>query len=92
MRRIIENYFKILGKYGDDDLIQKFSTYEEQEICRSLICWINDGSHSIADDLFIEAHSDNIAKYESVFRGIFTLTGHEGHYKMMIGEQEEETA
>lgn len=25
MRRIIENYFKILGKYGDDDLIQKFT-------------------------------------------------------------------
>ena len=24
MRRIIENYFKLLGKYGDDDLIQKF--------------------------------------------------------------------
>ena len=24
MRRIIENYFKLLGKYGDDDLIKKF--------------------------------------------------------------------
>src|SRR5690606_10165946 len=47
MRRIIENYFKLLGKYGDDDLIKKFLTKEEQEICRSLISWINDGSHSI---------------------------------------------
>ena len=59
MRRIIENYFKILGNYGDDDLIKKFETQEEKEICRSLICrslicWINDGSHSISDDLFIE--------------------------------------
>lgn len=89
MRRIIENYFKILGKYGDDDLIQKFTTHEEQEICRSLICWINDGSHSIADDLFIEAHNDNIARYESVFRDIFKLTGHEEHYKMMMGHLEE---
>ncbi len=24
MRRIIENYFKILGKYGDDELIEKY--------------------------------------------------------------------
>lgn len=54
MRRIIENYFKLLGKYGDDDLILKFETKEEQEICRSLISWINDGSHSINDDLYIE--------------------------------------
>ena len=38
MRRIIEHYFKLLGKYGDDDLINKFKTGEEQEICRSLIC------------------------------------------------------
>src|SRR5690606_24118926 len=54
MRRIIENYFKMLGKYGDDDLIKKFENGQEQEICRSLICWINDGSHSIPDDFFVE--------------------------------------
>ncbi|MFH0977494.1 MAG: AAA family ATPase [Spirochaetota bacterium] len=43
MRRIIESYFKILGRYGDDDLIKKFDSKEEQYICKSLICWINDG-------------------------------------------------
>src|SRR5699024_10066181 len=37
MRRIIENYFKILGKYGDDDLINKFTDKEEQFICRSFL-------------------------------------------------------
>ena len=33
MKRIIENYFpKILGKYGDDDLIDKFNNPQEKEI------------------------------------------------------------
>jgi len=85
MRRIIENYFKILGKYGDDDLISQFTSKEEQEICRSLICWINDGSHSISDDLYIESPADTIDKYLKVFKDIFKLTRHEGHYNMMMG-------
>lgn len=85
MRRIIENYFKILGKYGDDELIEKFTTLEEQEICRSLISWINDGSHSINDDLYIEVQDDAIDKYLKVFEAIFEKTDHQGHYKMMMG-------
>jgi wobble nucleotide-excising tRNase len=85
MRRIIENYFRILGKYGDDELIEKFTSNEEQEICRSLICWINEGSHSIADDLFVEAQSDIIEKYMKVFEGIFERTDNKGHYDMMMG-------
>ncbi len=36
MRRIIENYFKILGRYGDDDLVNHFSTKEEKDICQSI--------------------------------------------------------
>ena len=85
MRRIIENYFKLLGKYGDDDLIQKFTNKEEQEICRSLISWINDGSHSINDDLYIELQDRTVEAYKKVFKDIFVLTNHEGHYNMMMG-------
>lgn len=85
MRRIIENYFKMLGGYKDDDLIQKFNSKEEQEIFRSLICWINDGSHSISDDLFIEAQTDIVDKYLKVFKDVFILTKHKGHYDMMMG-------
>lgn len=86
MRRIIENYFKILGKYGDDELIKKFDDHQEQAICRSLICWINDGSHSMPDDLFIEQLDASIEKYFDVFRKIFDRTGHPEHFNMMIGE------
>jgi len=86
MRRIIENYFKILGKYGDDDLIKAFEAKEDQEICRSLICWINDGSHCMPDDLFIEHQGMAIDKYFEVFKKIFLQMGHFEHYKMMMGE------
>ncbi len=88
MRRIIENYFKLLGKYGDDDLIQKFDNKEEREICRSLISWINDGSHSINDDLYVELQDRTIENYKKVFKDIFLLTNHEGHYNMMMGISE----
>lgn len=85
MRRIIENYFKLLGKYGDDDIINKFALKEEREICRSLISWINDGSHSINDDLFIELQDSTIESYKKVFKEIFISTNQEGHYNMMMG-------
>ncbi|HZJ37156.1 MAG TPA: AAA family ATPase, partial [Gillisia sp.] len=84
MRRIIENYFKILGKYGDDDLIDKFINPQEKEICRSLICWINEGSHTIPDDLFVELQDNTIENYFKVFKSIFKETGHIEHYNMMM--------
>ncbi len=89
MRRIIENYFKLLGQYGDDALILKFETKEEQEICRSLISWINDGSHSINDDLFVELQHRTIEAYQKVFKDIFILTDHKGHYNMMMNVTED---
>jgi wobble nucleotide-excising tRNase len=90
MRRIIENYFKILGGYHYDDLINSFmDSHEEQEICRSMVCWINDGSHTIPDDLFIQSHDDLKEKYAEVFKKIFINTQHYGHYKMMMGHKDE---
>ena len=87
MRRIIENYFKLLGKYVDDDLIKQFPNIQDQEICRSLISWINDGSHSIPDDLFVEHQGATIEKYFEVFKNIFDTMGHSEHYNMMMREK-----
>ncbi len=84
MRRIIENYFKILGKLGDDEILDKFTDPQEKEICRSLICWINEGSHTIPDDLYIEVQDDLIDLYTRVFREIFIKTNHIEHYNMMM--------
>ena len=85
MRRIIENYFRVLGKYGNDELIAKFDDAEEREICRSLISWINDGSHSLPDDLFIEQQDTTIEKYWDVFKNVFDRMDHLAHYDMMMG-------
>lgn len=84
MRRILENYFKLLGKYDDSSIIMKFDSPEEQTICRSLISWINDGSHSLPDDYFLEDSEEVIAKYLNVFERIFEEMGHKAHYEMMM--------
>lgn len=86
MRRIIESYFKILGGLDDEDIICKFSTIEEQQICRSLLCWINDGSHMHNDDLYVESIDSPVENYMNVFKEIFMKTNHEAHYNMMCGK------
>lgn len=85
MRRIIEYYFKILGKYNDDGIIGKFNNREEKQICRSLLHWINDGSHGVPDDLFYTPSDSNIETYISVFKNIFMYTDNEAHFNMMMG-------
>lgn len=88
MRRILENYFKILGKFSDEDIVSKFESYEEQQICLSLLHWINDGSHCIPDDLFIQAIDDQVEVYLKVFKEIFINSGHQSHYEMMMAGEE----
>ncbi|MBQ6084060.1 MAG: AAA family ATPase [Bacteroidales bacterium] len=85
MRRIYETYFRILGKFSDNDVLDKFDNSQDREICRSLLCWINDGSHCIPDDLHIGYQEDNREKYLQVFKLIFDKMGHIEHYNMMMG-------
>ena len=89
MRRIIENYFGMLGNRKYDHIKKKFQTIEEQRICESLFYWINDGSHSIPDDLYIDSYSDSIEKYKKVFKDVFLNSGHMAHYNMMMGVSDE---
>lgn len=91
MRRILENYFKILGKFSDDDIIAKFDNPQEQQVCRSLLYWINDGSHCLPDDLFIQSHDETIDIYNAVFRKVFEYSKHIAHYNMMMGIEESAT-
>lgn len=83
LRRILEYYFKILGRFKDDDLINKFE-YEEKIVANSLLSWINDGSHIINDDMFIATDDDTIEKYLRVFKRIFEVENHIEHYNMMM--------
>ncbi|WQZ82907.1 AAA family ATPase [Helicobacter pylori] len=86
MRRIIEYYFRILGGFKhNDSLSECFKNIEEKRVCNSFISWFNDGSHGISDDLFVQSQDTSIETYLKVFENIFKITGHEAHYKMMIG-------
>ena len=84
MRRIIESYFKTWGGYDDRRILDKIDNPQEKEICRSLIYMINDGSHCVPDDLFVEQENELIVKYKNVFRLIFDKLGHIEHYNMMM--------
>lgn len=84
MRRILENYFSILGKDIDERIVNSFDTTEDKMICRSLISWINDGSHSIPDDLYIDSYTDSIDRYKEIFKEIFIKMDHKAHYDMMM--------
>ena len=88
MRRIIENYFGMLGGKKDDYIKDKFESIEDQTICESLFYWINDGSHTIPDDLFIDSYTDSPQKYLDVFKQIFEKTNNIAHYNMMMGIEE----
>lgn len=84
MRRIIESYFKTWGGYDDRKILDKIDNPQEKEICRSLIYMINDGSHCVPDDLYVEQENELIDKYKNVFRLIFDKLGHIEHYNMMM--------
>jgi len=85
MRRILENYFKFLGNIDLDSLEEQFEL-EDKIRCRSLISWINDGSHFISEDLYVEANEDVVERYFKVFKDIFDNQGHIAHFYMMMGE------
>lgn len=88
MRRILENYFKLLGNITDETIIDKFPTIPDKQICKSLYYWINDGSHSLNEDIELELAEHTIQNYKDVFKKIFEYSGHIAHYNMMMGISE----
>jgi wobble nucleotide-excising tRNase len=85
MRRILENYFKILGNVDPDDICAHFEG-KDKLICRSLFSWVNDGSHFAHDSLYVSIDDSMVENYLNVFKRIFEETKHIAHYNMMMGE------
>ena len=85
LRRILENYFRILGGMNNDDILAHFEG-EEKLICNSLLSWANVGSHSVPDDVFVAIDESTVKKYLDVFRKVFIKLGHSNHYNMMMGQ------
>lgn len=86
LRRILESYFKLLGNMDRNEIAEYFDGQEKQ-ICGSLFSWVNDGSHSAHDDLYISADNEIVEIYLKVFKRIFEQTGHLSHYNMMMGKK-----
>jgi wobble nucleotide-excising tRNase len=85
LRRILENYFKLLGNIPLADLYKNFEGHDIQK-CKALCSWVHDGSHSAFDDDYYTALDDtNIERFLQVFREIFEKSGHIAHYNMMMG-------
>ncbi|MFK3770684.1 AAA family ATPase [Pseudomonas putida] len=84
LRRILENYFKILGGIDTSVLLGKFEGLEKVQ-CQSLISWVNDGSHFTQDDLYLAIGERTAASYMIIFYKIFKAADHMAHYKMMMG-------
>ena len=85
MRRILENYFKILGGVDLSDICDQFDG-KDKITCKSLISWVNDGSHFAHDDIFVSGGDTTSEKYLAIFRMIFKHKGQQAHYKMMMGD------
>ncbi|RMO93144.1 hypothetical protein ALQ32_04019 [Pseudomonas syringae pv. tagetis] len=85
MRRILENYFKILGGVDTYHLVGSFDGLEKVQ-CQSLISWVNDGSHYAPDELYVAIGDAMAASYMKIFFKIFKAAKHDAHYKMMMGE------
>ena len=85
LRRILENYFKLLGNIPLDELYKKFDG-EDKLKCKALCSWVNDGSHSTFDeDFYTPLDTIMIQKFLEVFKQIFKETEHISHYNMMMG-------
>lgn len=88
LRRILENYFTMWGGMSKDEICALFDG-RDKLICQSLFSWVNDGSHSIHDDLYINHGERTNVAYLRVFRDIFNEAGQLGHYEMMVGNAQE---
>lgn len=83
LRRILESYFKMLGGIDLDRIHERFAG-SEKLACRALLSWVNDGSHSAHDDLYVAVDDSTVDVYLDVFQRIFEGEGHIEHYKMMM--------
>ena len=85
LRRILENYFKILGGVDPDRICAMFEG-RERLICKSLFSWVHAGSHHALDDLYMSIDGAAVDIYLQVFRAIFKKSEHFAHYRMMMGD------
>jgi wobble nucleotide-excising tRNase len=88
LRRIVEQASKLLGGIELKKLENEFSG-ADLTACRTLMAWVNEGSHFSHDDLCVTVDESVIGIYLNVFRMIFEKCGWGAHYRMMMAMEEE---
>ncbi len=89
LRRILEYYFKIIGDIDYEACLNNFHG-ADKIVCKSLISFVNDGSHFIVDDYMMQNDIETQERYLDIFKLIFEKLGHIAHYNMMMGITDEE--
>ena len=85
LRRILENYFKLIGGIHIDELYKEFEG-EDKLKCKALCSWVNDGSHSaFGEEYYTPLDEGMIQKFLEIFKQIFQKTDNINHYNMMMG-------
>lgn len=83
MRRILEHYFNIVGGLNYEKCINELEG-TDKIVCKALVAFINDGSHSVFEDLIFSVDDLGFDNYMRVFRLIFEKLNHIDHYNMMM--------
>lgn len=83
MRRILEYYFTVIGGINYEMCISQFEG-EDKLACKALVAYINDGSHSVYDDLIVPIEDSALENYQRIFKLIFEKLHHIEHYNMMM--------
>lgn len=86
MRRILENYFKIIGQCDYEKICCDFEG-ERAVAFASLISVINAGSHNVFDEISFSGQNISTEIYMEVFKDLFDKLGHTAHYNMMMSEK-----
>lgn len=83
VRRIIEGYFKTIGKVSDYQRPVGIVPTDER-LVSMFHMWASSGSHTIADDLDQTIDVGGTKNFLKLFRRYFDLVGHDAHFDMML--------
>ncbi|WP_166865843.1 AAA family ATPase [Salinibacterium sp. ZJ70] len=86
LRRILENYFTLIGSFPDLDEVMESAGGDEVIASKALLAWLHHGSHSLVDDFNYSPSGISRAVYLKVFRDIFERTNQLGHYELMMAQ------
>ena len=83
MRQILDYYFNFIGQTDYESLIPQFDE-KDKILAYALISAINQGSHSLAEDIDLSLTYGNLDNLMNVFKRFFELTNQVEHFNLMM--------